>query len=116
MVLQSYGIDYEETFSSVARLNSIRVILSVTINNSWDIHQLNVKNAFLYSDLAKHVYMEQSLGYVAQTENNVCLLKKAIYGLKQSPRVWFNKFSNVVMHFGFTRSTVNHSMCIRKKT
>ena len=52
---QSYGNDYEENFSIVARLNSIRVILSVAVNHSWDIHQLDVKNAFLYGDLAEQV-------------------------------------------------------------
>ena len=77
---QSYGVDHEETFSPVARLNSIRVILYVAVNNSWDIiHQLDVKNAFLYGDLAKQVYMEQLPGYIAQGENSVCLLKKRLY-------------------------------------
>ena len=62
---QSYGIDYKETFSPVAHLNSIRVILSVVVNNLWDMHQLDVKNAFLYGDLVEQVYMEQPPGYVA---------------------------------------------------
>ena len=83
---QSYGIDYEETFSPMTCLNSIRIILSVVVNYSWDIHQLNVKNAFLYGNLTEQVYIEQPPGYVAQEENNVCHLKKTIYGLKQSPR------------------------------
>ena len=82
---QSHGIDYKETFSPVARLNSIKVLLS--INKSWDLHQLDVKNAFLYDNLAEKVYIEQPPGYVTQEKNNVCLLKKAIYGLKQSLRV-----------------------------
>ena len=68
---QSYGIDYDETFSPVARLNSIRVLLSVAINKLWDLRQLDGKNAFLHGDLAKEVYMEQPLEYVAQ-EKIVC--------------------------------------------
>ena len=70
---QEYGISYSETFSPVIRLNSIKVILSIAINKSWELCQLDVKNAFLYGDLAKQVHMEQSLGYVAQGENQVCL-------------------------------------------
>ena len=68
---QSYSIDYEVTFSLMALLNSIRVILSVAINNSWDLRQLDVKNALLYGDLAEQVYMEQPLRYIAQGENSV---------------------------------------------
>ena len=83
---QTYGIDYAETFSLVVRLNSIRVILSIAINNSWDLCQLDVKNAFLYGDLTDYVLMKQPLGYVAQGEDRVCRLKKTIYGLKQSSR------------------------------
>ena len=79
---QEYGIDYSRTFSPVARLNSIRVILSIAINKSWELCQLDVKNAFLYSDLTEQMHMEQPLGYVAQGENQVYLLRKAIYDLK----------------------------------
>ena len=56
-----------------------------------------MKNAFLYGDLTDSVLMEQLPGYVAQEEDRVCRLKKAIYGLKQSPIAWFEKFSQVVM-------------------
>ena len=89
---QTYGVDYFET-SPVARLNSIRVIISVVVNKDWPMFQLDVKNTFLYSDLQEEVYMEQSSGYVAQVENMVCRLKKAIYGLKQSSRAWFDKLN-----------------------
>ena len=60
-----------------------------------------MKNAFLYGDLVDSVLMEQPSGYVAQGEDRVCRLKKAIYGLKQSPRAWFENFSQVVMTGGF---------------
>ena len=69
------------------------VILSIVINQSWELCQLDVKNAFLYGDLTDSVLMEQLLGYVAQGEDRVCRLKKIIYGLRQSPRVLFEKFS-----------------------
>ena len=84
---QAYGLDYHETFSPVARLSSIRVLFSIALDQSWPLHQLDVSNAFLYGDLDEQVFMEQPPGYVAQGESSeVCLLKKAIYGLKQSPR------------------------------
>ena len=83
---QTYRVDYAETFSLVARLNSIRVLLSVVINQSWELFQLDIKNTFLYDDLTEQVLMEQPPGYIAQEENRVCMLKKTIYGLKQSPR------------------------------
>ena len=73
---QTYGIDYTETFSPVTRLNSIRVILSLAINNPWDLCQLDVKNAFLYGDLTESVLMEQPPCYVPQEEDRVCRLKK----------------------------------------
>ena len=89
----TYGIDYFETFSMIARLNSIRVILSITVNNSWEMCQLDVKNIFLYGDLTDYVLIEQPPRYVVQKEDRVCKLKKAIYGLKQSSYAWFEKFS-----------------------
>jgi len=82
--IQTYGIDYFETFLPVAWMNSIRILFSIVINLSWPLFQLDIKNAFLYGDLREKVYMKQPPGYVAQGEN-ICL-KKAIYDLKQSPR------------------------------
>ena len=66
------------------------------------MYQLDIKNAFLYGDLIEEVYMEQLPGFVAQGEPHlVCKLKQAIYGLKQSPRAWFDKFNHVVFARGF---------------
>ncbi|KAK8951402.1 hypothetical protein KSP39_PZI004749 [Platanthera zijinensis] len=111
---QTYEVDYFDTFSPMARLSTIRVLLSVAVNRDWPISQLDVKNAFLYGDLQEAVYMEQPPGYVAQGETRVCRLKKAIYGLKQSPRAWFDKFSDIVTAVGFARSSADHSLFIRK--
>ncbi|KAL0296304.1 UNVERIFIED_CONTAM: Copia protein [Sesamum radiatum] len=74
---QTYGVDYFETFSPVACLNSIRVLFSLTVNLSWPMYQMDIKNAFLYGDLNETVYMEQPPGYVAQGEKQrmVCKLK-----------------------------------------
>ena len=113
---QAYGLDYTETFSPVARLSSIRVLFSIVLNKAWPLHQLDVSNAFLYGDLAEQVYMEQPPGYVAQGKSTqVCLLKKAIYGLKQSPRAWFHKFSQLLIGYGFL-SAVSDPTVMRKRT
>ncbi|KAK4404691.1 Vacuolar protein sorting-associated protein 52 A [Sesamum angolense] len=115
---QTYGVDYFETFSPVARLNSIRVLFSLAVNLSWPMYQMDIKNAFLYGDLNETVYMEQPPGYVAQGEKQrmVCKLKKAIYGLKQSPRAWFDKFSRIIGEFGFSRCQADHSVFVQTTT
>jgi hypothetical protein len=81
------GIDDLETFSPVARVSSIRMILSFAVNHSWPLSQLDIHNAFLYGDLTEEVYMREPPCYVTKGER-VCRLRKAIYGLKQSPRVF----------------------------
>ncbi|KAK4397606.1 Retrovirus-related Pol polyprotein from transposon RE2 [Sesamum angolense] len=115
---QTYGVDYFETFSPVARLNSIRVLFSLAVNLNWTMYQMDIKNAFLYGDLNGTVYMEQPPGYVAQGEKQrmVCKLKKAIYGLKQSPRAWFDKFSRIIGEFGFSRCQADHSVFVQTTT
>ena len=84
---QIYGVDYAETFSPVAKISSIRILISLAANMGWPLFQLDIKNAFLNGDLKENVYMEQPPGFVVQGESGkVCRLHKAIYGLKQSPR------------------------------
>jgi hypothetical protein len=102
---QTYGIDYDDTFSLVAKISSVCVLISLATNLDWPLFQLDVKNAFLHGDLCEEVYMEQPPGFVAQGESQgcVCKLRKALYGLKQSPRVWFGKFSETVLKFGLQR-------------
>ena len=85
---QTYGVDYKETFSPVVRLNSVHILLSLAVNQGWSLHQLDVSNAFLYGELTEQVFMEQPPGYVhSGGTDKVCHLCRAIYGLKQSPRV-----------------------------
>ena len=76
---QTYGVDYYDTFSSVAKLTSIRLIISLAATHGWDLHQLDIKNVFLYGDLAEEVYLEQPPGFVVQGEiGRVCRLRKII--------------------------------------
>jgi hypothetical protein len=84
---QTYGIDYEETYSLVAKMTTIRAIIAMAATKAWSLHQMDVKNAFFHGDLQEEVYMEQPPGYVDQTHPNlVYRLKKALYSLKQTPR------------------------------
>ena len=108
---QVYGSDYGDTFSPVAKIASVRLLLSMAAMCSWPLFQLDIKNAFLHGDLAEEVYMEQPPGFVAQRESGlVCRLRRSLYGLKQSPRAWFGRFSSVVQEFGMLRSTADHSV------
>ncbi|CAM8937083.1 unnamed protein product [Rhodiola kirilowii] len=108
---QTYGNDYSDTFSPVAKMTSIRLIISLAACSDWPLHQLDIKNAFLHGDLDEEVYIEQPPGFVAQGESvKVCRLRKSLYGLKQSPRAWFGKFSQVIEKFGMNKCKCDHSV------
>ena len=84
---QRYGIDYEETFSPIAKMATICTIIGVATSKGWILHQMDVKNTFLHGDLQEEVYMEQPQGFEdVNHPSYVCKLKKALYGQKQAPR------------------------------
>ena len=109
---QIFGLDYRDTFSPYQRWLFFCLIIAVLAVQQWPLYQLDVKNAFFNSDLQEGIYMEQPHGFVAQGESSgmVCSLHKSLYGVKQFPRAWFGKFSNVVQQFGMTRCEVDHSV------
>ena len=78
-------IDYEETFTPVARISSVRALLAVAAASKWDLFQMDVKNAFLNGDLSKEVYRQPPPSLFVDS-NKVCHLRRALYGLKQAPR------------------------------
>ena len=85
---QTYSVDYAKTFSPIAKISSVRILISLVANLGWPLFQLDVKNAFLNGDLKEEVYMEQPPGFVAQGESGkVCRLHKAIYGLNNLPEL-----------------------------
>eukprot|EP00253_Pinus_taeda_P026206 PITA_26206 len=89
---QKEGIDFDDTFAPVAKLNTIRMLIALATKYNWELHQLDVKSAFLNGDLKEEIYLVQPEGYVKQgKEHLVCRLKKALYGLKQAPRSWYEK-------------------------
>ncbi|KAM1774746.1 hypothetical protein ACFX12_044082 [Malus domestica] len=111
---QTYGIDYKETFSLVAKMSTVRVLLFVAVNLDWSLFQMDVKNAFLHGDLEEEVYMKLPPEHPQEHETNkVCKLHKAIYGLKQSPRAWYSKLSSVLEAAGFTKSHADSSLFVR---
>ncbi|KAI0491437.1 hypothetical protein KFK09_025697 [Dendrobium nobile] len=108
---QEYGLDYTETFSPVAKLPTIRILLAVALHHEWPVQQLDVANAFLHGTLQETVYMTQPKGFADSTNPNyVCHLHKAIYGLKQAPRQWYNTLTSHLVSIGFHHSTSDPSL------
>ncbi|KAA0060717.1 Retrovirus-related Pol polyprotein from transposon TNT 1-94 [Cucumis melo var. makuwa] len=100
---QEYGIDYEETFAPMAWMTSVRSLLVVVAAKQWPLLQMDVKNAFLNETLSEEVYMKPPYG-TSPSPHKVCLLHRALYGLKQTPRAWFATFSSTITQLGFTSS------------
>jgi len=99
---QIKGLDYNKEFAPVAKFTTIRCILALTAANWWVLHQMDVKTAFLNGDLDEEVYMEQPDGYVDPTyPDKVCRLLQALYGLKQSPKMWYAKLYDFLKSQGF---------------
>ncbi len=112
---QTYGIDYEETCSPVAKMTTVKIIIAMAATKGWSLHQMDVNNVFLHGDLHEEVYMEQPPGYVDQTQPNlVCRLKKTLYGLKQAPKSWSNKTGQYLVTSGFQKSNANFSLYVKK--
>ena len=108
---QVYGEDYLDTFAPVAKLHTIRIILSLAVNQEWDLWQMDVKNAFLQGELEDEVYMRPPPGMEEMVKpGNVLRLRKAIYGLKQSPRAWYHKLSTTLNGRGFVKSQADHTL------
>ena len=99
---QRLGLDYLDTFNPVVKPTTIRLVLFLTTSHEWCFHQLDVNNAFLQGTLTKDVFMAQPQGFTdTDHPNHVCRLRKAIYGLKQSPRAWYNELKQFLLTFGF---------------
>ena len=102
---QIQGVDYDETFSPVAKIKSIRTIMAIAAYYDYEIWQMDVKTAFLNGLLTEDVYMEQSEGFVdSKDKGKMCKLRKSIYGLKQASRTWYHQFDENIKKFGFSQS------------
>ena len=110
---QTYGIDYQETFALVAKINTIRILFSLAANLDWPLYQFDVKNAFLHGDLEEEVYMDIPPGLNVKN-NRVCRLGKSLYGLKQSPIAWFGRFTKTMIKYGYHQSQGDHTLFIKR--
>ena len=107
--------DFGATFAPVAKLTSVRFLMSLAASHSWLLHQLDVKNAFLHGNLLETIYMDPSPGFQAEREyaGKVCRLRKSFYGLKQSSKAWFSHFSEVILSMEFVHYHSDHTCFIR---
>jgi histone deacetylase 1/2 len=114
---QRYGIDYEDTFSPVVKIATIRLVLSLDVSRGWQLRQLDVQNAFLHGVLKEEVYMRQPPGFEEKGKSQyLCKLDKAIYGLKQAPRAWYSRLSSKLQSLGFVPSKSDTSLFIFNKS
>lgn len=111
---QIEGVDFQEIFSPVAKHVSIRFLLSMVVHFDMELQQMDVKTAFLHGYLDEDIYMEQPEGYEDKDyPEKVCLLKRSLYGLRQSPRQWNTRFDEFIVSQGFVRS--EYDICVYYK-
>ena len=101
---QEYGVDYEKTFAPIAKMTTVRTILAIAASQSWRLHQIDVKNAFLHGDLKEEIYLKLPSGMTTSSPHDVYKLRRSLYGLKQAPHTWFEKFHSTLLSFSFTQS------------
>jgi hypothetical protein len=103
--LQREGIDFDDAFAPVARMESVRLLLALATQEGWHVHHMDVKSAFLNGDLKEEVYVHQPSGFaIPDKEGKVLRLRKALYGLRQSPRAWNAKLDSMLRRMGFEQS------------
>jgi len=109
--VQQEGIDYDDSFAPVARMESVRVLLALAAQEGWPVHHMDVKSAFLNGDLKEEVYVRQPRGFaIAGEEDKVYRLHKALYGLRQAPRAWNEKLDATLKEMGFQQSSHEATM------
>jgi hypothetical protein len=103
--LRQEGIDFDDAFAPVARMESVRLLLALSTQEGWHVHHIDVKTAFLNSDLKEEVYVHQPPGFaIPGKEGKVMRLRKALYGLRQAPRAWNAKLDSTLKRMGFMPS------------
>jgi hypothetical protein len=111
---QRHCIDYDEVFTSVAQLDSVRLLIALTSHKGWEVHHMGVKSAFLNSDLQEEAYVEQPVGFIiAGKAHKVLKLKKALYRLHQAPRAWNTKIDDTLLSLGFRKTPSEYAIYVR---
>ena len=110
---QRQGIDYDKTFSPIAMLKSIRILLTIAAHHDYEIWKMDVKTTFLNGNLYKEVYMTQPEGFISRNDSKVCKIQRSIYGLKQASRSWSIRFDETIKEFGFSQNP--NEPCVCKK-
>nr|GEU54305.1 retrovirus-related Pol polyprotein from transposon TNT 1-94 [Tanacetum cinerariifolium] len=112
---QEEGIDFKESFASIARMEAIRIFLAYAAHKSFSVFQMDVKIAFLHGSLIEDVYVCQPEGFIdADHPSHVYKLKKALYGLKQAPKAWYDGLSTFLIHNHFFKGTIDLTLFIRR--
>ncbi|KAG8472509.1 hypothetical protein CXB51_035268 [Gossypium anomalum] len=108
-------VDFTDVFSPVVKHSLIRALLGIVAMHDLELEQLDVKTAFLHGELEEGIYMQQPEGFIVlEKENYVCLLKKSLYGLKQSPRQWYKRFDSFMTSHDFKKSSFDSCVYFKK--
>jgi hypothetical protein len=108
--LQKQGVDFEEVYAPMSKHTTLRAVLAIVAQQDLELHQLDVKTAFLDGELEEKIYMQQPQGYEQGGPNTVCRLLKALYGLRQAPRAWHRCFKRVLEDLEFVASSTDAAL------
>ncbi|KAF0909856.1 hypothetical protein E2562_000169 [Oryza meyeriana var. granulata] len=112
--VQQPGVDFDKVFAPVAYIESVQLLLALATQEGWPVHHMDVKSAFLNSELIEEVYIRQPLGFTTVGHEDMVLrLDKALYGLRQAPRAWNAKFDETLVALGFNHSVSEHAVYAR---
>lgn len=110
---QMLGLDYTDSFSPVAKLVTVRVLLTLVASSNWFLHQLDINNAYLHGYIEEDIYMEPPAGYSKALPDQVCKLSRSLYGLKQAGRQWNKELTSHLQQFGFSQSVNDHCLFMK---
>ncbi|KAG8492460.1 hypothetical protein CXB51_009588 [Gossypium anomalum] len=114
---QILGVDFTDVFSPVVKHSSIRALFGIVAMHDLELEQLDVKTTFLHGELEEDIYMQQPEGFIAsEKEDYVCLLRKSLYGLKQSPRQWYKRFDSFMASHDFKRNSLDSCVYFKKNS
>ena len=118
MVAKGYnqieGLDYFDTYSPVAKLTTVRLVIALSSIHNWHLHQLDANNAFLHGELQEDVYMLVPPSVKTDKQNQVCKLQKSMYGLKQASRKWYERLTSTLLAHNYLQAASDHSLFVKK--